>query len=524
MKKITKAFDGLTKSKLILPIIAGSSLALTVAPFYLFPFGFLSLCYLFYIIERSKTFKQSFFLGLSYGFGFFLAGTYWITISLFSDLKNFWYLVPFSITLIPLFLGTYIALATLSYKILVNKLKFERTYKKIIIFAILWLLFEVLRSTLFSGFPWNLIGYSWLFNINAAQIGNIFGIYGLSLLATLIFLSPIFFIDLSHKKFKLLKLPQIRKIDKGALALLVLIPIMAATYGNTFIIKNKIDQDQEEKIRIVQGNIPQDLKWDENQRYLNLIKYLHLTTSKPMNSVKTVIWPETAIPYAIKNNEYKAYETIKVAIPEGGQLITGAVRLQVEENNQYKVWNSLFVFNQNGQLAKYDKRHLVPFGEYVPLSNYIPFIKKITEGTTDFSAGKSIKTIPTSHFSFSPLICYEIIFSDNAINQYSRPDYLVNITNDAWFGNSTGPYQHLSMAQMRSIEYGIPTIRAANTGISALIDPFGRIVKDIKLNQEGVIDVGLIRSLRPTLYSRHKHNALLLSLSLLISVLLIKRK
>lgn len=506
MKKINRFF----KNKFFIAIVAGASCSLAFAPFHFFIAAIFSLSVFYFLLEKKQTKKEVFWLGFCYGFGYFLSGIYWIAISLLVDAQFFW-LIPLALTLIPAALAIYIALFALSYKFLVKKFSFDKTYQKILIFAICWLVFEVLRSVLFTGFPWNLLGYIWLFDVAESQLASVFGIYGLSFFAVLICLFPTLFFQ--------------KKISFGdkILALILLIFFVAnLLYGNFVVDNKKIIADPKIKLRLVQGNIKQEMKWDALEKYQNLLKHISLTTAENLDDVTAVIWSETSVPYAI-DNDSDLLEKLSLATPANGFLVTGAVRVAYDNNDKSQVsnvWNSVFMLNKKGVVDFYDKHHLVPFGEYIPWQKYLPFIEKITEGAIGFSEGEGAKTLvaqgSTTSFSFSPLICYEVIFSGETLNKNSRPDLLVNLTNDAWFGKSSGPYQHLDAAKMRSIEYGIAMARIANTGVTAFIDPFGRIVDKIDLNQSGTIDVSLIKSLAPTIYGKYLASPLILLIAIII--------
>ena len=214
-----------------------------------------------------------------------------------------------------------------------------------------------------------------------------------------------------------------------------------------------------------------------------------------------VIWPETAIPYRVFRDRDTVDALVAAAVPPGGVLMAGAVTSE-NDGTGAQFFNSLVVFDDRRELiAVYDKHHLVPFGEYVPLRGVLP-IDKLTPGTTDFTAGPAPRTLDLDGIpAFSPLICYEAIFPTEAVAPDERPAWLLNITNDAWFGNSSGPYQHLASARLRAVEQGLPMARAANTGVSAVIDAAGRYVARLDLEQEGVIDARLPPPLVPTIYS-----------------------
>ncbi len=466
--------------------------------------------------------RQAAILGFCYGFGYFFAGIYWISISLLVDAEKFAWLIPFALTLLPSVLALYFSALAAAYKKLNHKFHFTKKYQKVLLFALLWLVFEVLRSLLFTGFPWNLIGYSLMFSDAAIQAASIFGIYGLSFFATLLCLTPALFIK-----------PV--KNDKIFAAILLILFIGNFIFGYCRLQNTKIVESDSTKLRLVQGNIKQDLKWNPAQKYRNFIKHVELSNALDKENIAAVIWSETAVPYAIDDGEELMRELQK-AVPQNGVLITGALRVAYEgaplqssatspsQRTVQNVWNSVFTLNKNGIANYYDKHHLVPFGEYIPFAKFLPFVEKITGGAEGFGEGGGPQTLDAEGFTFSPLICYEVIFSDKIIDKTNRPDLLVNVTNDAWFGTSSGPFQHFDMAKMRAVEYGVPLARVANTGISAFIDPLGRVKNSTNLNQEGFIDVNLVNKLDETIFSRFNHLPLLLAVLTIAGFLLISAR
>lgn len=514
MKKIKNFFKG----KNFIALLAGAFCSLAFAPFHFFVAAVVSLSVFYYLLEQESRKKPIFWLGFFYGFGYFLSGIYWISISLLVDAEKFFWLVPFALTLIPSALALYLALFSLSYKLLVKKLKLTETYKKILLFTLCWLVFEILRSILFTGFPWNLLGYIWMFDVTFAQLASTFGIYGLTVFGVLTCLFPVlFFKSITEKSLK-----KIGVGDKIAATIITLFFIGNLIYGNIHIDNKKLIHDRENRLRLVQGNIKQEMKWDATQKYKNFIKHIELTNSQDLAGIKAVIWSETSVPYVIDGSE-ELMQNLISAVPPQGSLITGAVRLKQEDREQFNVWNSVFIINQDGVADSYDKHHLVPFGEYVPLQKYLPFVEKITDGAVGFSEGLGAKTIENKGLSFSPLVCYEVIFSNEVINKKSRPELFVNLTNDAWFGVSSGPYQHFDMAKMRAIEYGISLARVANTGITAFVDPFGRVVEKIDLNQTGIIDVDLIKPLAPAIYEKYGYLSLFLLILPMLLILILNQ-
>ena len=229
--------------------------------------------------------------------------------------------------------------------------------------------------------------------------------------------------------------------------------------------------------------IPQSLKWDPSLRRDHLLDQVMLSRSPGWENVTHVIWSETAATYPIDGPENTlARNVVAQAAPPGGWLITGAPRVS-PQGQPRKLWNSVIAVDGDGAIgAIFDKTHLVPFGEYVPLHGFLP-VTKITAGRTDFSPGPGLRTVRLAHTPpYSPLVCYEVIFPGAVVDAADRPAWLLNLTNDAWFGLSAGPHQHFAAAIFRAVEEGLPLVRDANTGISAVVDPFGRVVASLDLS------------------------------------------
>jgi apolipoprotein N-acyltransferase len=566
-----------------LAFILGALCDLSFAPFHWFLAAIISISGFFILInlpeiDPQKSLKESFKLGWFYGFGYFLAGIYWIAISLLVDAEKFAWLIPFALILIPGILAGYFALLAFFYQKIITKFRLNES-QKIIIFSLLWLIFELLRSYLFSGFAWNLIGYIWLASDNLSQLSSIFGIYGLSLFAILVCLVPcsllchlpaIFhhllmrhphlflchpreggdplinrfgvamwipaFAGMTKEKMGMTKkVARSISISTSSILYLIFIVIFLITsfsYGH-FRIKqlstylSAAKDSNAPKIRIVQANIKQDSKWDQPLMLQNLKKHISLSNSGRPKNIAAIIWSETSIPYILNHND-NLISYLKSSILDDNQiLITGALRANFDKNDPSKItkiWNSVYAIDNKGITGYYDKNHLVPFGEYIPFSEFIPFITKITNGSIDFSSGDKNKIIKTPYFSFTPLICYEVSFSDSLLSIDKDPNLnlIINLTNDAWFGNSSGPYQHFDMAKMRAIEYGTPLIRVANTGISAAFDALGRVIAKIDLNQEGVVDIDIPKKLNEhNIYVSYGFKPLILAIILLISYLFV---
>jgi apolipoprotein N-acyltransferase len=402
-------------------------------------------------------------------------------------------------------MAIYFATLCYIYKLLINRFSISFVYKKIILFSIFWLIFEVVRSNLFTGFPWNLLGYVWLFNIDFAQSSSVFGVYGMSFFACLISLTPILFFK-KNNNFK----------NKIFGSFLIVLFFANFIFGVFYIDKNyQKNLPHLAKFRLVQANIAQKDKWLDDEKYQNFEKHVKLTNSKPLDGIDAVIWSETSIPFVVDASNSSIIQALSQAIPRDGYLFSGALRIEaIGESDDFKIWNSMFVFNQNAVQNYYDKRHLVPFGEYVPLHKYLSFlfiddvVDKITGGGSGFSEGEgdkmiSLKTSSHNNLSFNPLLCYEVIFSREVVDKNKIPNFFVNLTNDSWFGVSTGPYQHLQSARMRAIEYARPLVRVAQTGISANINHFGEIIDKINLNEKAIIDVDIYKNELLTIYAKY---------------------
>jgi apolipoprotein N-acyltransferase len=369
-------------------------------------------------------------------------------------------------------------------------------WSKATFFAIFWVIAELLRSYCFTGFPWNLLGYVWTTSNEMMQLASVIGTYGLSFVAIIIVTCL----------FPYLKSKQKVDIFIGAgLSLGLLSGIYG--FGHYRLSHAEAGDLTNINLRIVQANIAQEIKWDRNLRYDNLMQYVKLSQVPAIHSDYHIIWPESAIPFLI--NEEAVRALIKPAIAPGKLLLTGSIR--TEQNLCY---NSISVIDDQGLIVThYDKSHLVPFGEYVPLRYMLPsYINKITYGDNDFSAGKKQGTLNVGHDlpALSPIICYEVIFPQQLTSR-KKAQWILNTTNDAWYGNSSGPYQHFNMARVRAVENGMPLVRAAGTGISGIIDSYGRVRQSLGLNERGVIDGKLPKALSsPTIYSIYGDKIILL--------------
>ncbi len=488
----------------------GSLLAFALPPFYVFPLALYSLTKILKLHDECKDGKSSALLGWWFGFGYFTIGLHWICFALTIDIAQFGWLIPFALFGISAVIALYIAVVF--YGLFLFKVSHLR---KVIIFALVWTVVEILRGSLFTGFPWNLVGYIWNFSTNMIQITSVVGIWGLSFLTILICAMP-YCLSIKDKSNKLLVI-----LWLGLL-------ICLYSFGQIRLSLAKNDYVDGINLRLVQANIEQSFKWDSSMEYKNLMKHINLSLKQSNIAPTHIIWPETAIPYIMENNPPIKDSILSKVIPQQGALMAGVVKVEKDNFGMIKnIWNSMLIADSKGRAEFYDKSHLVPFGEYVPLREYLPFaINKITNGMVDFSRGEGRKTIRLDGFvPFSPLICYEAIFPHEVINNKDYPQAIVNITNDAWYGYSAGPFQHFEMVRIRAVEQGIPVIRAANTGISGVIDPYGRVVAQSKLLEETVVDAKLPKSLaNKTVYASLGHWVVLLILFGSLVIALIESK
>jgi apolipoprotein N-acyltransferase len=486
--------------------LAGALAAAALPPAYILPVLLISFPIFLWLIEASSSWKQAFRDGWWFGFGHFIAGLYWIGFSLLVDAAQYAWLYPFAVLCIPAVIALYTGIVAALTRLA------PAGGAGVIALAAAWTTIEWVRGILFTGFPWNAIGVVWTAMDATMQFAAVGGMYGLSFLTVLVAASPA---ALARGRGG-------RAMVVPALSLLIVCLLWA---GGAVRLNSAVTETVPGvALRIVQPNIAQALKWHPDYRDRHLATYLRLSARSSDRPVTHMIWPETAVPFLVSADPARR-RIMASAVKNGGLLLTGAIRTSPRGVQPYRIWNSLHAINDRAEIvATYDKFHLVPFGEYVPFRNWIG-MTKLTAGRTDFSAGNGPRTISLPGLPpVSPLICYEVIFPENVTEPGTAPRWLLNITNDAWFGVSSGPYQHFAMARLRAVEQGLPLIRAANTGISGAIDSYGRTVALLGLGEQGVVDSALPRGLaNPTLYSRFESWPVLV-VSCLLFLLIIWRR
>jgi apolipoprotein N-acyltransferase len=467
---------------------------LALPPFHAWPLLWLAIPSVLWLFVSAPTGRVAFWDGWWFGFGFFVCGLYWFAYALLVDASKFGWLIPFAVFGISGILALYMGL--LGW--LTSQLRGHDRVSWLFAFPAIWMGVEWLRGFLFTGFPWNLIGYSFDASDIAIQAASLLGVYGLSWFTVLVASLPILFMPRIETASAL---RQNCMILAGCLV--AFIAVLA--WGQARLAHHPLSIVPNTMLRLVQPAIDQYHKSQPGQRQNILRRQIELTRSEGFEAVTHVIWPETAMPFFFSSGDYWAQELAQL-VPPNGLLMTGFVRSETTPDQKalLRVFNSFAALDSGGNVVfSYDKRKLVPFGEFVPFRDILP-LDKITPGSLDFSQGLQpgrYQPVQAQDFAFFPLICYEVTFP--GLSQQAWPAALLNVTNDGWFGISTGPYQHLAMSRMRAVEQGVPMIRAANSGVSAVIDPYGRFIAQLGLGREGVLDAPLPASTaQPTLYAR----------------------
>ncbi len=469
--------------------------AAALPPVHALPLLWVAFPGLVLLLARTVSVWSGFWVGWWFGCGYFLGGIYWLAWPFTLDMERFGWMIPFAVfglsALQAIFVGAAAALTRATRM---------QGPASIVMLAVAWAALELARGhfgNVFAGFPWNLIAISWVAVDEMIQSAALFGAYGLGGLTVLIAAAPALLADRGRSA-----------VSRGVWVGAALALLAALWIGGAARLAGA-DEDPVAgvRLRLVQGNIEQSLKWKEGRREETFGLYLRLTASPGFERVTHVVWPETAIDYRFVTD----YPVVRLAgerlqrlaavIPARGALLMGAIR---DKDDRH--YNSFHVVAPGGTVvATYDKHDLVPFGEFVPMRPVLRRlgVEKLAHGAGDYSAGPGPATLAVPGApGTSPLICYEAIFPGH-IDRRDRPGWLVNVTNDAWFGLTSGPYQHFASARLRAAETGVPLVRAANTGITAVVDAYGRVTARIAIMSTGVLDAALPKATRDaTFYGR----------------------
>jgi apolipoprotein N-acyltransferase len=423
---------------------------------------------------------------------------YWIGYAFLVDASTFAWLLPFAILGLPAYLALFTALG-----FALARLLWTRDASRVIALAVSLTIAEWLRGQVLTGFPWNAFGYALSEPLALAQTASLIGLWGMTFLTVVIFASPAALIDGGSRG----RTPWMAPVTSIAVL------IAMGAFGVIRLSQHPTLTVANAKLRIMQPNLQQDEKFNYSAKAAVMQKYLALSDrasgpqSTGVRDATILIWPESAFPFFL-TREADAMAQIADLLPKGTTLITGSVRAPdlPQGARVTRAYNSVYVIGHDGSVESiYDKLHLVPFGEFLPFQDLMEKLGlvQLTKVQGGFIPGTVRRTmaIPGAPRAL-PLICYEAIFPADIATRNDRPGWIVNLTNDGWFGISTGPYQHLQQARLRAVEQGLPLVRAANTGISAVIDPLGRIVAQLGLGLEGVLDARLPSANPPTIYTR----------------------
>lgn len=491
-------------------LLAGVVSALAMPPFDLVFVLFSTFPILVWLVDGAATeasdglfakFRHGFKPGFFFGFGYFIAGLWWIGNAFLVEAEDFLWALPIAIIAVPFALALFWGGATGF-----ARLFWRGNIARLFVLAAFFTLFEYLRGFVATGFPWNPISGAAFFTPVMMQAASVTGIYAMTAFAVFVFsCAAVLVPDAGGKS----------RSRKSAFVLSALIIATQLGFGIWRMQGAEVEFVEEVSLRLVQPNIDQRFKFDKDKEAENFQTYLDLSTlevegdgeTKSLSGVTHLIWPESSFPYLLTQRR-DALAAIGAMLPEGTSLVTGAARAEsLGSNGNAFVFNSVYIINGEGEIiSAADKTHLVPFGEYVPFQSFIGKlgIEQLANQDGGFEPGSSRRLLSTGIGPrFLPLICYEIIFSGSLWNGAERPGWIVNLTNDAWFGNTPGPYQHSRQSILRGIEEGLPVVRVANSGISGVYDAYGRAIDELPLGRAGIIDAQLPRALPITLFAQY---------------------
>ena len=497
--------------RLGLAFVAGALASLGQAPLGWFPVLWLSLPLLIWLMDSASLAKRgrsAFWsmarVGWMFGFGFFLVTFYWLGAAFLVEADKFAWAMPLAVLVLPAGLALFWGLASGLCAFVWSGSPLRILWLALALSAVEWV-----RGFVLTGLPWGGFGMVLGSNDVTMQTLSLVGPNGLTLIALVVFSLPALWFSSADAKAP--RLGSILSILVGVLFALQL------GYGVYRLGLTSEPDSLQPVARLVQPNIPQKEKWKFENRAWIFNRLLALTTldgeETPIKSVDLVIWPESALPFFLMEQP-GALAAISQSLPEGTDLLTGALRREPDRENGRdtgssdgeSVFNSIYHLNAEGTVIdSYDKVHLVPFGEYLPKKNWLETIglQQLTAQKSGFEAGTQRKLLDLGGWGrVIPVVCYEVAFSDGVLHYPQGASWILNVTNDAWFGATSGPWQHLQLARMRAVETGLPVIRVANTGISAIIDGRGQLVAQLSLEQEGILQQRLPSKLTKTLYAQ----------------------
>ena len=467
--------------------------SLSLPPFNYFIINFLTFSLFFvFLFKKNSNYKFNFFLyGWAFGFGYFISNIYWISISLTFD-ENFKALIPLSLILIPAFLAVFYGIVTYLFKIL----KFKKIVSSFFLFSLLFGIIEFLRGYILTGFPWNLIAFSFSNHTELLSITSIFGTFGFNLFCISLFASPSIFILRDNRK------------DLIVCILFLILPILFYMYG-TFYKKKFLNLEATNNnfvIRVIGSNINLDRFYQDVDPTLIINELIKISEPDPSKKI-FFLWPEGIIP-DIYQNEVVQYQYLFSNHFNSNHIIGLGINKKSDDEYDPRFFNSFSIYdNKLNILNSYDKINLVPFGEFLPLQQIFRKFgfKNLTNNYQSYSKGQKRDVIQvnwgSSGFKMIPLICYEIIYSGRLYSDQNF-DYLINISEDGWFGKSIGPKQHFTHSIFRAIESGKYLVRSANNGTAAVVNPIGQIEGQVDFGKDGYVDFVKSRKFAPTVFSK----------------------
>ena len=419
---------------------------------------------------------------------YFTGTLYWIArvMTMYGGLQD-WVAVPLNAALI-----AYLALYPALFAVVMRRLVRAHGPAALLAAPMAWVTTELGRAYLFTGFPWVLLGYSQATELPIAQLASVFGVYGVSALVASVSAVAAFVVATRDRRR--------RNLAVAAVASLL---VVVAVWGSMRAAKHEWTSEGDPvRVGLVQGNVDQAEKWDVARAASIFRTYIHMTRQAIAGGAQFVIWPESSTPFYFEQDRAGADEIRAIARQSGVPILVGSDQIDPGPPTTY--YNAAFLVRADGSTGGvYRKIHLVPFGEYVPLKRVFFFAAPLVEAVSDFSAGSEAVLLPVRGHLVSTSICYEIVYPD-LVRRFVRggSELLTTITNDAWFGRTSAPYQHFEQASMRAIEEGRYLVRSANTGISGIVDPYGRVLERSEIYQPAIV-IGEARFLRvTTIYTR----------------------
>ncbi|MEW6108633.1 MAG: apolipoprotein N-acyltransferase [Nitrospirota bacterium] len=492
--------------------VSGILLVLTFPNFDIYLFAWVAFIP-FLLSLWDKNTKQAFISGMVLGITYFFGTLYWI----YHSINHYGGVPFFTSILIVLLLCLYLSIYPAVFSYLFSSMIKKTKLPALLIAPLLWVVLEFIRSYALSGFPWSSIGYSQYKFLSMIQISDITGVYGISFLVLSVNGAVV---DLFLLKKRLNEMP-LFPLSYTVVGFSSLLLLFLLTFGYGIW---RTGQDRPGKIiqaSVIQGNIEQDKKWEPAFQEEVINTYFELSTEVLRSNPDLIVWPETSVPFFFGSDVQNTEKLLEFQENTGAYLLFGSILVKEQTKEKSLMTNSAVLLDKEGKTSyKYDKIHLVPFGEYVPLRNILFFIDKLVIGIGDYIPGTQYLKAETEFGRFGTLICYEIIFPGMVRKFYTDGgDFILTITNDAWFGMTSGPYQHFSMAVFRAIENRKPVIRAANTGISGFIDSNGRIRSKTSLFRKATLSDQIKSDGTMTFYT--KYGDLFSYICIVLSVILI---